>query len=199
MSEIDPGRERFLQAREEARKRSNYTCQSCGKKDKNLQGHHWAPKRDYPSDNEVTPDDLTALCPLCHAAISRIRELLAIDKNREGIQKAFENSRDNLEGLRSWIRDANTSEDANAMGNMTKNELPPSKGDADLSDMLWKLTESISTEIQTNARQTVRIEELERTIKELEANWKNRARMLWCLIVFLVAITVAGAFFIYLL
>jgi len=197
MSESKPGRERLLQAREDARKRSNYSCQSCGKKDENLQGHHWAPKRNYPSDDEVTPDDLTALCPLCHAAISRIRELLAIDNNRKEIQRTFENSRDNLEGLRRWIRDSNTEGDGIEMGNMNKDKLPSSKGDADLSDMLWMLTESISTEIQTNARQTVRIEELERANKEMEAKWRNRVRALSVVVVILVAIIAAFAFAIY--
>lgn len=198
MSELSPGKERFLQAREDARKRSNYTCQSCGKKDDNLQGHHWAPKRDYPSDDEVTPDDLTALCPLCHAAISRIRELLAIDKNRDEIQKAFENSKGNLDGLRIWIRDANTKVDGSAMDNMNKDKHSPSKERADLSDMLWVLTESISTEIQTNARQTVRIEELERTIKELETKLKNWARAFWFLVAILVIVVAAGAYLVYL-
>ena len=167
ITQYGPG---FLRAKEKACKRSDNRCQSCGKKGENLQGHHWAPKRDYPSENEVTPDDLTALCPLCHAAISRIRELLVKDNNREDIQKAFEQARHNsntLEGLRSWIKGANSKRSGLEMDNKGRDEELLSKNDSDHSYMFRMLTESLSTEIQTNARQSARIEELERANKEL--------------------------------
>lgn len=194
ITQYGPG---FLKAKEEACERSDNTCQSCGKKGESLQGHHWAPRRNYPSDNEVTSDDLTALCPLCHAAISRIRELLAKDNSREDIQKAFEQAKDDsktLEGLRRWIKDANSKKNGMTMDNKAANEVPVLKDDSDPPYIFRMLTESLSTEIQTNARQRARIEELERANRELEvqeSKRKDRVRMTWIFVLVLVLIFAA--------
>ena len=54
MTKIAQAQQGFLQAKEEARKRSNYTCQSCGKKEDpnvNLQGHQGGTCHAVP-DNE---------------------------------------------------------------------------------------------------------------------------------------------------
>ena len=50
-------------AREAAFRRSGGRCQLCGRRQAQ-EAHHWALR--YPPDDEVTADDLTALCRLCH-------------------------------------------------------------------------------------------------------------------------------------
>ena len=50
-------------AREAALRRSRGRCQLCGKR-RAQEAHHWG--LSYPADDEVTADDLTALCRLCH-------------------------------------------------------------------------------------------------------------------------------------
>ena len=53
----------YRRARERAFRRSRGLCQLCGKR-RAQEAHHWALR--YPADDEVTADDLTALCRLCH-------------------------------------------------------------------------------------------------------------------------------------
>ena len=50
-------------AREAAFRRSGGRCQLCGRRQAQ-EAHHWALR--YPADDEVTSDDLTALCRQCH-------------------------------------------------------------------------------------------------------------------------------------
>ena len=49
----------------------NPTCQFCGWY-RSTQTHHWA--QAYPTDDSVTPNDLTALCAHCHDIATAIRE-----------------------------------------------------------------------------------------------------------------------------
>ena len=53
----------YRHAREGACRRSRGLCQLCGKR-RAQEAHHWALR--YPADDEVTADDLTALCRPCH-------------------------------------------------------------------------------------------------------------------------------------
>lgn len=48
----------------------NPTCQFCGGRD-STDAHHWALQ--YPSDANLTENDLTALCAVCHAIATEIR------------------------------------------------------------------------------------------------------------------------------
>ena len=63
--------DRYELARGKAFDRSLGVCQICGRRDAE-QGHHWALK--YPTDAQVTPDDLTALCRPCHEIATEIRK-----------------------------------------------------------------------------------------------------------------------------
>ena len=67
----------FRRARVEAIKRSNGTCQFCGHYEAN-HAHHWADGRrvKYPKDDEVTSNDLVALCLECHRTATNLRRLL---------------------------------------------------------------------------------------------------------------------------
>ena len=60
----------FRRARDGAIRRSRGICQLCGKR-RAAQAHHWA--LFYPADDEVTPDDLTALCRFCHCIATLVR------------------------------------------------------------------------------------------------------------------------------
>ena len=60
----------FQRARAVALNR-NPTCQFCGRYAA-TQAHHWA--RAYPSDDTVSPEDLTALCSQCHEIATTIRQ-----------------------------------------------------------------------------------------------------------------------------
>lgn len=62
----------YQRAREGAFERSRGLCQLCGKR-RAQEAHHWALR--YPADDEVTADDLTALCRPCHW-LATLRRLL---------------------------------------------------------------------------------------------------------------------------
>ena len=62
----------YLRAREGAFRRSNGICQFCGNR-RAAEAHHWALR--YPTDAEVTANDLVALCRLCHW-MATLRRLL---------------------------------------------------------------------------------------------------------------------------
>ena len=51
-------------------RRSRGICQLCGNRAA-TEGHHWAEQ--YPSGDDVTADDLTALCNLCHVLATTLR------------------------------------------------------------------------------------------------------------------------------
>ena len=57
-------------ARDEAHLRSNGWCQLCGWR-KSKQAHHWA--LIYPSEEDLTANDLTALCKECHDIATELR------------------------------------------------------------------------------------------------------------------------------
>ena len=72
----------FRRARQTAIDRSGGVCQFCGQRAA-TDGHHWA--EHYPSDADVTGDDITALCGICHRA--------ATNKGPEsGLPKTFRSS-----------------------------------------------------------------------------------------------------------
>ena len=52
--------------------RSSGKCQLCGLR-KAEEGHHWA-WPDYPSDEDVQPHDITALCKPCHEFATLLRD-----------------------------------------------------------------------------------------------------------------------------
>ena len=60
----------YHKARREAFARSDGQCQFCGIYPI-VDSHHWALV--YPSDSEVTPDDLTGLCRICHTVATELR------------------------------------------------------------------------------------------------------------------------------
>lgn len=62
----------YWRAREVAFERSRGLCQLCGKR-RAREAHHWALR--YPADDEVTADDLTALCRPCHWLATLLRLL----------------------------------------------------------------------------------------------------------------------------
>ena len=60
----------YRRARSGAFQRSNGRCQFCGRRPA-VQGHHWA--NEYPADEIVGADDITALCNICHTIATRLR------------------------------------------------------------------------------------------------------------------------------
>ena len=62
----------YRRAREEAFRRSGGLCQFCGRR-RAQEAHHWALR--YPADDEVTADDLTAVCRRCHWLATLLRLL----------------------------------------------------------------------------------------------------------------------------
>lgn len=60
----------YRAARTEALARSKGQCQFCGERPA-AEAHHWA--TDYPSEEEMTADDLTGLCLFCHTMATTIR------------------------------------------------------------------------------------------------------------------------------
>ena len=53
----------YRRARKEAFARSRGICQYCGRR-RATEAHHWSLR--YPTDDEITANDLTALCRRCH-------------------------------------------------------------------------------------------------------------------------------------
>ena len=66
----------YRRARAGAFKRSGGRCQFCGHKDA-TDGHHWA--ENYPDGDEVTSNDITALCSKCHRIATSQRRSRAAD------------------------------------------------------------------------------------------------------------------------
>ena len=65
----------YKTARLDALKRSRGKCQFCGLREA-TETHHWA--LHYPSDDQVTGDDLTALCPQCHEIATTQRRFVYV-------------------------------------------------------------------------------------------------------------------------
>ena len=63
----------YRQARLGALARSGDVCQFCGQYPAD-ETHHWA--RNYPSEKDTTPDDLTALCRVCHSTATALRQFI---------------------------------------------------------------------------------------------------------------------------
>ena len=76
----DPYGGNFKLARAQAFDRSGGTCQLCGTAQA-TDAHHWA-LDDYPSGEDVTADDLVALCTLCHEVATTLRRTLRAGGNR---------------------------------------------------------------------------------------------------------------------
>ena len=55
--------------------RSNGVCQFCGHYPAERR-HHWAAK-DYPPPSEITPNDYTGLCKICHVTATTMRRHLS--------------------------------------------------------------------------------------------------------------------------
>ena len=66
----------YLQARQEAFKRSNGWCQFCGRR-KAEEAHHWRGYESgyYPSAEKTVGNDLTALCKTCHDLATDVRQV----------------------------------------------------------------------------------------------------------------------------
>ena len=62
----------FQKAKRHSIARSSGKCQLCGLR-KAEEGHHWA-WPDYPSDEDVQPHDITALCKPCHEFATLLRD-----------------------------------------------------------------------------------------------------------------------------
>ena len=76
----DPYGGNFKLARAQAFDRSGGTCQLCGTAQA-TDAHHWA-FDDYPSGEDVTADDLVALCKMCHEVATTLRRTLRAGGNR---------------------------------------------------------------------------------------------------------------------
>ena len=76
----DPYGGNFKLARAQAFDRSGGTCQLCGTAQA-TDAHHWA-LDDYPSGEDVTADDLVALCRICHEVATTLRRTLRAGGNR---------------------------------------------------------------------------------------------------------------------
>ena len=60
----------YKRAKTQAFARSSGVCQMCGGFSA-VSAHHWG--LEYPSGAEVTSDDLTALCSICHEIATEMR------------------------------------------------------------------------------------------------------------------------------
>ena len=60
----------YRASRTQAFKRSDGLCQFCGQYDA-TEAHHW--RMQYKPESETTPDELTALCSLCHELATSMR------------------------------------------------------------------------------------------------------------------------------
>ena len=60
----------FIRSRAKALLRSGGICQFCGQRAA-TDAHHWAER--YPEDSEITANDLTALCAVCHSIATSFR------------------------------------------------------------------------------------------------------------------------------
>ena len=69
----------YRKARAESFKRSGGICQFCGNVPA-VEAHHWAEK--YPSDEEISGDNLTALCLQCHEIATTFRRTVRMGGNR---------------------------------------------------------------------------------------------------------------------
>lgn len=69
----------YRKARAEAFSRSDNMCQVCGKFPAE-HAHHWAAK--YPSEEDTTSDDLTAVCELCHYFATTVRRTFNLAKDK---------------------------------------------------------------------------------------------------------------------
>ena len=67
----------YHEARRKAFARSDGICQLCGMKPAQ-HAHHYALPDAYPDGDDITADDLTALCVSCHSYAGRIRSELKI-------------------------------------------------------------------------------------------------------------------------
>ena len=84
MSNPYGGNYRF--ARLKAIRRSQNTCQFCGMAPA-VEAHHWADR--YPSGDEVTENDLTAMCTLCHDLFTSLRRFIRSGGTRWQFKSAF--------------------------------------------------------------------------------------------------------------
>ena len=90
----DPYGGNFKTARAQAFKRSRNRCQLCGMAAAEA-AHHWADGTDipYPDGEDITADDLTAVCTGCHEAIvTPLRRQLRAGANRFELYAAIEES-----------------------------------------------------------------------------------------------------------
>ncbi len=82
----------FPAARAEAIARSNGICQGCGCAEAR-EAHHWAGMPGhppYPAGADVTADDLTGLCQLCHYVITLMRRAHRYGVPRTDLRRAID-------------------------------------------------------------------------------------------------------------
>ena len=85
----DPAfRGNYWKARQQAFSRSEGWCQSCGLQ-RAEEAHHWAFAK-YPSGDQVTGNDLIAVCKTCHHVITALRRLIRTCIDRNHIEDEFE-------------------------------------------------------------------------------------------------------------
>ena len=77
----------YQRSRQETLSRSGGVCQLCGQAAAS-ETHHWAAAC-YPTDEEVTPDDLIALCSFCHYFATEIRRFTRYGGSRFDFQRAY--------------------------------------------------------------------------------------------------------------
>jgi len=75
-------------ARRQAFSRSEGLCQSCGVQ-RAEEAHHWA-FTNYPSGDQVTGNDLIAVCKTCHYMITALRRLIRTCIDRSQLEDELE-------------------------------------------------------------------------------------------------------------
>ena len=76
----------YLRSRRESLDRSSGICQFCGQREA-TDVHHWA--TEYGPEEEVTPEDLTALCQPCHEFATEMRRFVRVGGSIHQFRRAF--------------------------------------------------------------------------------------------------------------
>lgn len=170
----------YWQARADAFERSGGRCQFCGLDSAEkavtarqirpdvtphpgaTDGHHWEAWK-YPNGDEVTSDDITALCPTCHEIATELRRFMKKGGDR------FEALSMWKESLAEWITKSESKGSApSSCGTERQDSIP-----ATLQESRWrKLAESAEA---TEPSQT-KNDSQNSTARLASGSWEDRLR-----------------------
>ena len=132
------------EARLECFNRSNGICQFCGTTEAR-EGHHWALKYDYGNES---PDDLVALCTICHSIATSMRRMHRKKYNMfdfmQIIRKAIKQLKSG-EQIREKTNDE--SENQNLLEKETKEINEKTNDESESQNLLEKETKEINEKI----------------------------------------------------